>query len=1096
MLTLLEGGFGSICHEELINKIKASLAAGRRAFLIVPEQQTLSCESEMCELLPESAPLVFEVTNFTRFANTAFRTLGGIGGKYCTGAETSLIMWRVLTDLAPKLTMMRGRRTPQNGMVERVLAAIREMQSHGITPEALREVCSSGCVKDARLLSKLTDLALIFTLYRELVSENYNDLGEDAAMLAKKLGENPEFLTGCDIYIDGFISFTEPQYKLISVMTRHTAVCVTLTLPKSRRDAFEYSEVKATEDRLKGIARREECDVSVLRRDAPDYKYNQSLRELGELLFSTSGEIDNDCLQELASGGGRVKIYEANDPFEECDFVAADIKRRVMGGGSYGDIAIIARSADKYVGILDASLSRAGVPHFISKRRDIDSFEAIKLINTAYQIAARGFRREDVLTYAKCGLAGITREACDELELYVLRWSIDGCRFTDGVRWNMNPRGYTTPGERDEAILLSLDRTRRKIIEPLVRFAESVKASTTVREQASALMEFLGEIKLEKCLFARAKELFELGEIESAEENARLWQTICQSLDTLVDVLGDTKADAESFITLLGVVFKEASIARLPLSHDQVTVGSADTLRIRDKRHVYLIGANSGEFPSNVTDASYFTDRDKAALKALNLPIEPDLTVKNARELYCFIRAFLSGRDSATVLYTRVSAAMSPLLPSEVIERIGELTNKAILPVKIDTLPLGERIFSPHDAIMVSSELAPTEYNEVREALVEVGMADIVAVAERSPINSSLSLGKDALAVIYKGDVYMSQSRLDKFRSCPFSYYARYVLGLNDERVSELSPDVLGSFIHSVLENFFGEIYQNGRSVSDLTDGERDRLAITASRKYIDLVLGGGFGEARKENAIARLCRAARPIIDGLCEEFASSKYKPVFFELSTYGASEEAPDPVSFPLDGDTSVVISGYVDRVDKMKVGDDVYVRVVDYKSGSKKFDPRDLEKGENLQMFLYLKSIIDTSKPEFLKKMGVPEGGRLVPAGVIYVKTSLKDTVIDRVAEENEALRSLYTREGMLLDDEKNLEATTPDYMPEGGGKDGNARKYSAEGWDTLCKTVEEAVVGLVGRMRSGDASATPRVSGSSSPCSYCPYKPICRNPKVR
>ena len=73
MLTLIESGFTSLGGEELIKCIKRSIDSGRRTYLIVPEQQTLSRERGMCDILPPSSARLFEVTNFTRFANTAFR---------------------------------------------------------------------------------------------------------------------------------------------------------------------------------------------------------------------------------------------------------------------------------------------------------------------------------------------------------------------------------------------------------------------------------------------------------------------------------------------------------------------------------------------------------------------------------------------------------------------------------------------------------------------------------------------------------------------------------------------------------------------------------------------------------------------------------------------------------------------------------------------------------------------------------------------------------------------------------------------------------------------------------------------------------------
>ena len=885
MLTLLEGGFGSVCHRELTERIKASVDKKRRCFLFVPEQQTLSCEAEMCAMLPPYAPQIFEVTNFTRFANTAFRNLGGIGGSYCSGAESSLIMWRVLNELCDRLSMTGGRRPVSSGTVERALSAVREMQGHGISPELVEAARLSEKITDARLRSKLSDLSMIYGTYREYVSEKYNDLAEDAAELAKRLEENPEYLFGVDIYVDGFISFTEPQYKLLSVMMRSTELTVTLTLPRARRDAFEYSEVKAAEERLKQIAREAGVDIRVTKKDERDPSFCPALSRVCDLLFSTVGKIDNESLQELKNKGGRVRIFEARDPFEECDFVAADIKRRVMAGESYSSFAIIARNAKKYVGVLDEALSRASIPHFISKKRDITSFEAIKLISVAYQIILRGFRREDVLTYAKCGLAGITQEACDELELYTTAWSIEGDGFTRDEGWRMNPRGYEALTEEDMLRLSAIEETRCKITEPLLRFGAETKRASTVRAHAEVLFNFLDEIELEKKLYERAKELLSLGEVESAEENARLWQTVCDSLDTLVGVLGEARIDAESFIGLLGVVFKEAGISRLPLSRDQVTVGSADTLRMRDKRHVYLIGVNAGEFPQNITDVSFFTERDRNALCELDLPIKPELDIRSARELYCFARAFSAAKETVTLLFTSLSASMEAILPSDVIARIAEISTvseenarRVHIPVqRLEDMHTVDRIYSPNDALMLASRLNGEEYSEVKTALFEAGLSDIVGIAEGNPINDGLKLSKELAAVIYNGDIYISQSRLDKFQSCPFSYHARYVFGLNENGRSELSANVIGNFIHKVLEGFFTEVKQIGGKIGSLTPEEREKIAARAAESYVNLVLGDGFGSARKQNAIAQLRRAARPVVECISREFESCEYEPRF---------------------------------------------------------------------------------------------------------------------------------------------------------------------------------------------------------------------------
>ena len=203
MLILQEGGFTSVAHDEIIKKLTAAIGSGHRVLLFVPEQQTLTAESEACDLLPPSAALSFEVTNFTRFTNTAFRTLGGISGEYITSAKKALVMWGVLTELSPMLTITNGAKSIGSGTVSRALDAVGELSSLGIRPEDLRSGELLAAKEDSRLKNKLSDLSLIYSLYKSKLSERYADLTEDLCELASKLSSNTSYLEGASVYIEG-----------------------------------------------------------------------------------------------------------------------------------------------------------------------------------------------------------------------------------------------------------------------------------------------------------------------------------------------------------------------------------------------------------------------------------------------------------------------------------------------------------------------------------------------------------------------------------------------------------------------------------------------------------------------------------------------------------------------------------------------------------------------------------------------------------------------------------------------------------------------------------------------------------------------------
>ena len=1098
MLKIIRSGFFSLGREKIKEEIKALVAKRQKSLLVVPEQQTVLSEIELSEILPAYAPLCFEVTNFSRLANTTFRALGGITGEYCNKAAKALIMWRTLTELSPFLNMTEGRREITFGLVESALTAIGEMQSFSISADMLDESLRSDNVKnDKRLSAKLSDLSKIYTLYKKLLTEKFSDSGDDIEEMNKRLLENPEFLSGAKIYFEGFASFTEPQYRLIELLSKRAEVSVLLTVPKAGREFFEYSEIRDTEEKLIQGARKASAEIKLFDIEEFNLKKKESIALTVNSIWRKNAVYDNITLQN----NEEIRIFEAPTPFEECSFIASDIKRRVMGGDSFCDFAIITRNDKSFKGILEGALSLAEIPYFTSQRKEIDTFEIIKLIYSAYAVVRSGFVKEDVLTYAKCGLSGISRTECDEFESYVETWQINGSRFTDEVVWNMNPDGLTArrAATADEK-LRRINRIRTKLITPVFRLSEEAARAKTVSEHCRVLTSFLVEINAEASLLQRAKTLASLSEGALAEENERLWKLICDSLDLLGSLSGDTECATDGFVGQLKILFGSVDIGRIPAHYDEVTVGTADMLRLNSKKHVYLLGVNLGEFPAAAKDSSFFTEKDKLLLSECGLSIKPKLALDEARELYIMSRSIAYADESVTLSYSSLNARYKGAEPSEVIGKIVELTEGRVKPVKISSMSAEDRLFVAKDALGYSGN---ADYSTVRAALIDSGLEKEVRISEGSISNESLHLGEKYKGRLSGSPLSLSQTKIDTYVNCPLSYFCKYTVGLSEEKQAEFDASGVGSLIHAILENFFGELREVGDKAGEITEERRIELTRRAAEKYVQLLgeeLDGS--SVRTKIKIDRLCRAALPVVEGLCDEFALSEFTPKFFELSIREADPSKPSPIKFTTEGGNEVVVGGIIDRVDTFEKDGDVYVRVVDYKTGRKVFTPEDIKEGKNLQMFLYLRSIIESDKPEFLKELGKAEDGRVIPAGVIYVKTFVGDKNVELPddALAKKAIQSEQKRLGMILDDPDVIKAMDMKYTPlyDERSKDKNkiseTKKkflFTEEGFSDIMASVEEASGRVADGIVSGIISAAPKVDKDSSPCDFCEFKPICR-----
>jgi len=1100
VITLIEGGFYAGGRELIKKRITGLAEKKKRAFLIVPEQDTVSTEDEMAEHLCGSAPLYVEVTNFTRFSDVIFRSLGGAAGNSTDAVKRALIMWKALAELSPMLATTAKNGAITHGSVSKMLAAVKQMQSFAITPselaEAEKEVANRSI--DGRLRAKLSDISKIMTLYNRFLSEHASSAEDEILLAVKKLdGANEHFLSEAEIFIEGFTSFTEPQYRMISALAKRYPVTVSLIIPKSSPNSYEYSEARDTHKKIVSLASKSNVAVKLERIDGRYGVSSPLLSEITELIWKSNARLDTDSLKDI----DKVKIFEAENPYEECDFVATDIKRRIMSGADYSDFGIIARNTDSYRGIIDVSFKKADVPLFFDQKADVSSYEAIKLVYSALSAACDGFKRMDVISYAKCSLSGLEREIADEFELYVEKWQINGRRFTDGIIWNMNPSGYTERrNERDEEKLLRIDAARNTVINPLIALCEAINKARTVKEYCVALVDFLVSLDMEEKLKKKSEEERLL--FGRSDETARIWKLICSSLDSLCEILGDTEVSKDTFICLLKITFSETDIGKIPAFTEEVAFASANIARMRSKRHIYIIGANAGVFPGTTDEDSLFTDKDKKILSALGLNVDADSDIKGAEELYYFTRALSFAKESITVLYSSADSSFKATAASDAVLRIKAISEGKIAPKKLSSLKTHEKTFSAEYAIEHISK-NDTEYREIESALETLGYGRTLSVSEANIKNSALSLSEESLNAIYGKNVPMSQSKLELFAKCPMNYFCTYNLKLNDNEKAEFDSRNIGNFLHAVLENFFRELKKRGKSISQITEDEKLSLIHGVADEYIAKCFEGiPKTSARLEDTIKKLSAYTKPIIDNLCDEFSNCKYEPIFFELEIDGRSDDKPNPVIFNTDSGKNVFITGKIDRVDAFIGEEDIYVRVVDYKSGKKVFSPSDIEQGMNLQIFLYLKSIVDTDKPEFIKKITSDTTKKLSPAGVLYVKTSVDDLKAKHDTPENvlEASKEIKQRLGMVLDSEESLSAMNPEYIPikfrKNGEPDAYTKKYlySKNGWDTINQAIESSVKNICEKMFSGNIEALPlkKSKGKSAVCEYCKFKSVCRN----
>lgn len=1069
MTEFIYGRSGVGKSEEIFSRAERDAAQGKHVYILVPDRDAVSVERR-ASLFSGAASV--DVVTFRRLCNYIFRARGGICESYISQGAKKVIMHSVLASLLPMLEEYGGVSRSDLSMTEALVSARSEMARNMISPETL-----FGATQhlSGKLRGKASDLSMIFSAFDETVGKRWRDPDGMISVACQRLDEGG-FFDGCSVYVDGFTAFTTQQYEMIErIICSASKTCISVAYdPREDKNEPAFMTIDHTCECLLELAEKAGGEIKTDILSEPIRPKNEELRVL-------SGAF---CGGEKATFEGetdRVKIICATNAYAEAEAVAVDIVKLVRSGMRWRDIAIVLRSTEEYSGIIDSVLGKYHVPYFISERVDISELALIKLVNSALSMCEHGIYTEDLISYIKTDLSGIEPEECSVFENYVIKWGINGKRFTNGD-FLENPRGFGVEfTDADEKKLIRINEARKKIVEPLMRFSGVMHNAESVKMYATFLFDFLSSIGVPERLSREAKEAHDSGDLDREATVKSLWRAFCDALDLLVTSVGDEKCDISAFRVYLGAVLSETDIGRIPTSVDEVLIADAALTDTGGAKAVYIVGAYDGGFPKRVGEDGFFSEKEKSELMDAGVEISSRLWKKLSDELYFFYKALSGASEYLTVSYPRYSIDGAKQDCSIGIRRIKELfpnlSERIFEETKIEDLILDSDTAFEYAMRNDGLGYALREYYSDKE-----GYAQRLDFAKTPMTASRCALDEKNAKALFGNKMNTSYTKLEKYIKCRFSYFCEYELKLSDDTPERFGAVDVGSFIHKIMELAVKFTVNN----PDATDAEIDAAIRKIADEYISFAVNGTVTK-KLRHISDYLCRSARAFVDKIRAEMLLSRFRPMSFEL-TIGENGVKPLEIS---DGKTKVVLRGKVDRVDFCDFGDgELKIVVSDYKTGDKKFDIENVRIGLDTQMLLYLFSIMENGEEYYGKKIS--------PAGIVYV--GIKPPVLD-ISLESEALPEI-TKSGLFISDIEVLRAMDSelrgDIIPvklsdvEKYNETKEAKKViSREALDELKQEITDTVLKYAKELGAGVAYANPISYGKDSPCKYCRFHAICR-----
>lgn len=1089
-LRYIMGGSGTGKTTQCINEIACRNNLEERIFYIVPEQFTL--ESEKNLLSKKKSLININILGFKHFAYYLISKMGTSGRAMLDDTGRAMLIKKIVLELKNKLEFYKNS-VDKQGFIDNLDMTITELMQYSMSPEKISLLISG--LGEGNLKNKLKDIYLIFSKYREYLSREYIS-GDGALDLLAEFIKG-SVVEGSEVWIDGFKSFTPQEGRVIEQLLkycRRVNIVFTINPPAAEYGKLsnfdEQYEVKKTINHITELARENNIEIENIHYMSKNYKkYNEEIEFLKNNYFKYRfTPYDNNI--------SNIKIYRANNLYQEIDKICCEIKGLVQNKGyRYKDIALIIGS-DDYEIPLACSLKKYDIPNFLDSRKSIVSHPVAEFITAAVDIIAYNWNNNDVFKLLKTGFTDISFERIYSLENYVRANGIDKYKWNKEWKYGFKSeeKGIDKPDKE------YIEETRNMLFEILLPLKENYNQSrkAEVRDITESIYKVLENVSATEKIQSEVKNAEEKGDVVKASVNREIWNVITDVTEKMVSILGNEKVTLREYSKILKSGLSTVTIGIAPPAQDYLIVGDMERTRLSDIKAMFVVGANDGNIPVRMTEKGIFTDDEKAVMEDNNVELAPRIVqMTNNGRLGIYFN-LIKATDYLCLSYPTGSIKGEGLKPSGIISKIQSLFPKLSEEIVSDTGSEKEILSGKSAAFDKLIQAVGNE--EDSEFLKEL----YLYYKNDDEYGKKIRQIKDGIfsqipqsyldeklipnlwdRVLSKGSV----SKLEKFTGCPFKFYMEYILRAREKEIYKLKNNDIGILSHRVMEEFSKYITERGIDWNITNKEYTDAFVDTHISQFVNEMNTDIFESNRNSAILNKIKQAAKFALWANVEQIKASKFKPENFEIS-FGRRNSKIPAIEIEIDNGKILRLNGVIDRVDKMlKEDGSVYVKIVDYKSSAKKLDINKIYNGLQLQLALYMDTLVENMKVK--------------PAGMFYFEVN-EPKLIDKEKGEDSSENAMLKRMALNgMYDEGLAEELNTAFIEKTKGKsketvriprdisEKESEILTDEKMDDLLKYSKLVVKNIGREIAKGNIEISPYKYGTDEDsCKFCPYGAVC------
>ena len=1094
-------------YEEIMQR--AAQEPGRNFLIIVPDQFTMQTQKDLVMRSDRGGILNIDVLSFGRLSHRILEEVGTKEMPVLDDTGKSLVLQKIAADLKEQLPAM-GSLLHKQGYIHEVKSAISEFMQYGISTQDMDKLIASA-EKRGALAMKLRDLKTLYRGFQDYIKDHFITTEETLDVLRRSLVKS-KILQGSVVVFDGFTGFTPIQNRLIQELMRVCAETIVTVTIGAKEDPYQMDG----EQKLFHLSKKTVADLVKLAAEAEvergedvfvkgginRFTQAPALCYLEQNLFRYQYEPYTEKQQELC-------MFEALSPREEVHQTALYIRNLIREQEfNYRDIAVVIGDLEGYASYVETEFGQLEIPCFIDRTRGIVLNPMIEYIKSALQLYIKDFSYDTVFHFLRSGMVDISREEIDELENYVIRTGARGYRtysrlFTRRTEEMQQGSGQDDT-ERVEETLERLNRIRQQFVDTveILHMAPRAKAG----EYVDHLYDFLEQNQVQQKLLNYQQQFEQEGDLAKAREYAQIYRLVMDLLDQIYELLGEEEISLQEFADILEAGFGEITVGTIPQNVDRIVVGDMERTRLKQVKVLFFLGVNDGNIPKNASKGGIISDMDREFLIESGTEMAPSPRQQMyIQRLYLYLN-MTKPSQRLYLSYAKVNSDGKGIRPSYLIDTVRKLflqlaveypQNRSRIE-QIEGRQEGARYLAEELREYADGTLREEERQEfylmyrAYEADPE-GRDRLTAAAFRRYKESGLS--RIVARALYGRQLENSVSRLETYAACACRHFLQYGLSLQEREEFGFEVSDMGNVYHAVLENFAGKLAESGRTWWDFDENFATQAIKEAVEGYAatygETVL---YSSARNEYAITRMSRILTRTVLTLQQHLKQGSFQPDDYELSFRFA--ENLDSIHVDLSEEEKMHLQGRIDRIDVSEDAEHVYVKVIDYKSGNKKFDLAALYYGLQLQLVVYMNAAMELESRKHPDK-------EIVPAALLYyhIDDPTIETPVELTQEQiNEEILTKLRMNGVVNSDPavvERLDRFLQDkskVIPVEKKKDGSfsARSgvLSREEMQLVSAYVDAKIRDIGREILDGKIAANPYEKGNEEACTYCAYKKVC------